>query len=57
MEEIESTFKQTAVINQASALNRLLHDNTFIFWLNIFHFLMPHIDILYNQFQKRNIAL
>lgn len=54
-EEIENTFNQNIAINQAGALRRLLNDNTFIFWLNVFHRLMPHVDILYNQLQKRTI--
>jgi hypothetical protein len=54
-EEIENTFNQNIAINQAGALRRLLNNNTFIFWLNIFHRLMPHVDILYNQLQKRTV--
>lgn len=54
-EEIENTFNQNIAINQAGALRRLLNDNTFIFWLNVFHRLMPHVDILYNQLQKQTV--
>ncbi|XP_026819259.1 uncharacterized protein LOC113557921 [Rhopalosiphum maidis] len=52
MKEIESTFNQTIAINQAGALHRMLIDDRFIFWLRVFHSLMPHVDILYNQLQK-----
>ncbi|XP_060845267.1 zinc finger MYM-type protein 1-like [Rhopalosiphum padi] len=52
MKEIESTFNQTIPINQAGALHRMLIDDRFIFWLRVFHSLMPHVDILYNQLQK-----
>lgn len=55
MEEIGNTFDQTNVINQTCAIRRMLNDDTFIFWLNIFHYLMPHINILYNQLQKHSI--
>ncbi|VVC42638.1 HAT, C-terminal dimerisation domain,Domain of unknown function DUF4371 [Cinara cedri] len=55
MEEIENTFNQNIAINQACAICRMLIDDKFIFWLNVFHCLMPHIDILYNQLQKRKI--
>ncbi|XP_025417992.1 zinc finger MYM-type protein 1-like [Sipha flava] len=48
MKEIESTFNQTIAINQARALHRMLIDDRFIFWLRVFHSLMPHVDILYN---------
>jgi hypothetical protein len=33
----------------------MLNDEKFIFWLNVFHCLMPHVDILYSQLQKRKI--
>ncbi|XP_026818984.1 uncharacterized protein LOC113557616 [Rhopalosiphum maidis] len=55
MEEIENTFNQNIAINQACAIRRMLNDEKFIFWLNVFHCLMPHVDILYNQLQNRKI--
>jgi len=56
MKEIESTFNQTIAINQAGALHRMLNDDRFIFWLRVFHSLMPHVDILYyNQLQKQTM--
>lgn len=54
MEKIECTTNQTVSINQAGALRRFLQEPIFIYWLNVFHCLMPHIDILYNQLQKRS---
>lgn len=51
MEEIQSTSKQPTTIIKAGALARLLRDNNFIFWISVFHRLMPHVDILYNQLQ------
>lgn len=33
----------------------MLNDDQFIFWLRVFHSLMPHVDILYNQLQKRTM--
>lgn len=51
MEEIQSTSKQPTTIIKAGALARLLSDLKFIFWLSVFHKLMPHVDILYNQLQ------
>lgn len=50
-EEIENTFNQKIAINQVGALRRLLN-NTFIFWLNVFHHLLPHFGILHNQLQN-----
>jgi hypothetical protein len=49
MTEIESTFNQTIAINQTEALHRILYDHTFKFHLEVFHSLMPHFDILYDQ--------
>lgn len=46
MEEIENTFNHNIAINQACAIRRMLNDEKFIFWLNVFHCLMPHVDIL-----------
>ena len=40
-------------IEQASVLKKTLLDDVFISWLTVFHSIMPHIDILYNQLQKR----
>ncbi|VVC40495.1 Domain of unknown function DUF4371 [Cinara cedri] len=42
-------------INQVGALNRMLNDDKFIFWLRVFHSLMPHVNILYNQLQKQTM--
>ncbi|KAL4153543.1 hypothetical protein QTP88_001376 [Uroleucon formosanum] len=33
----------------------MLNDDRFIFWLRVFHSLMPHVDILYNQLQKQTM--
>lgn len=55
MKKIKSTFNQTIAINQAEALCYMLNDHTLIFWLWVFHLLMPHIDILYNQLQKQTM--
>lgn len=54
MERIEQVSKQTTAINQATAIRRMLNDSKFIFWLTVFHSLMPHVDILFNQLQKRS---
>lgn len=51
----KNTFNQNIAINQACAIRRMLNDEKFIFLLNVFHCLMPHVDILYNQLQKQKI--
>ncbi|XP_072380630.1 zinc finger MYM-type protein 1-like [Diabrotica undecimpunctata] len=52
MERIQSTSRQSDTITKAGALLRLLNDNKFVFWLKVFHRVMPHVDILYSQIQK-----
>lgn len=42
-------------VREAGGFVRLLEDDTFTFFLELFHHIMPHVDILYNQLQKRNI--
>ncbi|GBM45757.1 hypothetical protein AVEN_242797-1 [Araneus ventricosus] len=53
--KIESTSKQASAINQAGAIRRMLEDSKFMFWLTVFHNIMPHVDVLYNQLQKTRI--
>ncbi|GBL95308.1 hypothetical protein AVEN_37756-1 [Araneus ventricosus] len=52
MGKIESTSKQAVTINQAEAIRRMLEDSKFVFWLIVFHNILPHVDVLYNQLQK-----
>ncbi|GBN47159.1 hypothetical protein AVEN_75355-1 [Araneus ventricosus] len=55
MGKIESTSKQAVAINQAGAIRRMLEDSKFVFWLTVFHNIMPHVGVLYNQLQKTRI--
>jgi len=48
-------IKYTQTIEQASGLKRTLLDDVFIYWLTVFHNIMPHVDILYNQLQKEKL--
>ncbi|KAF0702099.1 zinc finger MYM-type protein 1-like, partial [Aphis craccivora] len=56
MDKIEATSNQTITINQAGAVCRMLLESTFIYWLNVFHRIMPQVDIIYNQLQKRSTS-
>ena len=47
----KSSYKDT--VHKAAGIKRMLNDPEFIFWLNFFHKVMPHINIMYNQFQQR----
>ena len=46
-----SSYKDT--VHKAVGIKRMLNDPEFIFWLNFFHKIMPHVNILYKQFQQR----
>ncbi|GBM50749.1 hypothetical protein AVEN_144170-1 [Araneus ventricosus] len=52
MGKIESTSKQAVAINQGGAIRRMLEDLKFMFWLTVFHNIMPDVDVLYNQLQE-----
>ncbi|XP_030267317.1 zinc finger MYM-type protein 1-like isoform X2 [Sparus aurata] len=47
-------FEPTTV-REAGGFVRLLEDDTFSFFLKLFHHIMPHVDILFSQLQKRTI--
>lgn len=57
MEKIiyDESIKYTPTIEQASGLKIALLDKIFIYQFTDFHSIKPHIDILYNQLQKRKI--
>ncbi|XP_051813228.1 uncharacterized protein LOC127536546 [Acanthochromis polyacanthus] len=42
-------------VHEAGGFVRLLEDATFCFFLELFHHIMPHVDMLYSQLQKRSI--
>lgn len=50
--ELEGSFSKDTV-KEARGLRHNLEDSEFLFWLDFFHRLMPHVDILYNQLQMR----
>lgn len=53
MDKIIETFLQAETINQTYAIKKLLVDTNFIFWLTIFHKMMPYVDCLYSSIQVR----
>lgn len=55
MNEIQTgrEIKQSTTISQANGLKHILCEEGFVFWLQFFYRIMPHVDILYNQLQKR----
>ncbi|XP_078146193.1 uncharacterized protein LOC144542787 [Centroberyx gerrardi] len=42
-------------VREAGGFVRMLGDEDFCFFLALFHKIMPHVDMLFNQLQKRNI--
>ncbi|XP_069481109.1 protein zwilch homolog isoform X1 [Ambystoma mexicanum] len=48
-------YFETPAICEARALIRMLQDKEFIFFLYLFHDLMPHVDMLYSQLRKWDI--
>lgn len=57
MQQIQVQFSNAKVINQASSIERMLLDDIFNFWLNIFHNIMPHVDDLHNQLQTDTLNM
>ena len=42
-------------VREAEAFALLLEDQDFNFFLQLFHNIMPHVDLLYAKLQRRNI--
>lgn len=56
MENLENNdnIKLDSTIEQAGAYKLRLKDKDFVFWLTVFHKIMPHVDIVFKQLQKQN---
>ena len=50
----DGSFDCTTV-REASGYLRMLQDDDFKFFLHLFHQIMPHVDIMYQQLQKKDI--
>ena len=46
---------EPTTLREAGGFVRLLDDDTFSFFLKLFHYIMPHVDILFSQLQKQTI--
>lgn len=51
---LEQSFSDRTV-QEARGLRRCLEDDKFLFWLDFFHKLIPHVTILYDQLQMKNM--
>jgi hypothetical protein len=49
------TFQKDKTFDKAKGYLALLKNETFLFWLQLFHKIVPHVEVLYNQMQSRNI--
>lgn len=49
-----SSFDSTTV-REASGFLRMLQDEDFRFFLQLFHQIMPHVNLMYKQLQKKDI--
>ena len=47
----------TSSISEASGLKRWLEDSTFLFFLDLFHQIFPHIEFLFSVFQSRRTSI
>jgi hypothetical protein len=45
----------TSCLNQCGGLINYLKDDTFFYWLRYFHFVIPHVEIMFQQLQKRDL--
>jgi hypothetical protein len=54
LETIVDSVDDTKTINEATGLISFLNNEDFVFWLEVFHRIMPHTDILFSQMQKRS---
>lgn len=55
LEILEESSLQASTVNQAKALRSYLEDPQFIYWLDVFHLIMPHVEILYKKLQLRSL--
>lgn len=55
MQKILNESRNVSTTNQASGYVHILTDKSFVFWLNLFYKIMPHVDLLFGKFQAREI--
>lgn len=55
-ERIEENSHQTNTINQAQGLKLKMEQSNFNFWMEFFYKVMPHVNILYDSLQSRNVT-
>ncbi|XP_042206323.1 zinc finger MYM-type protein 1-like [Homarus americanus] len=53
--EIQSTVNADRTISEATGILHYLNNEKSMFWLELFHQIMPHVEVIYNQMQSREI--
>lgn len=55
IEELQKTSNASTTIAEATGILHTLNSENFRFWLQLFHQIMPHVEVIYNQMQSREI--
>ncbi len=55
LKEMQSTANADQTISGATGILHILNRVNFLFWLKLFHQIMPHLEVIYNQMQSRDI--
>lgn len=53
--EIQSTSNADHTIAEATGILQCLNNDKFMFWLEFFHQIVPHVEVIYNQMQSGEI--
>jgi len=56
-EEIQATCNGHQTISEATGILHILSNDTFMFWLKLFHKIMPHVEKIYEQMQSQEIDI
>ncbi|XP_068201170.1 zinc finger MYM-type protein 1 isoform X1 [Palaemon carinicauda] len=54
--EIQLTSTADQTIAEATGILKYMNDDNFMFWLELFHQIMPHVKVIYNQMRSREIS-
>ena len=55
--EIQSTSNANQTIAEATGILKYLNGGNFMFWLELFHQIIPHVKVIYNQMQSCEISV
>lgn len=57
LETIIINASDSKTTNEASGLINFLNNDNFQFWLEVFHLIMPHVEIFFNEVQTRGATV